>query len=162
VDVNEAIRMALARFADRIAERHVQIDIASDLPGVLGHETWVEQVFANLIGNAIKYIGRDNTAPHIVIGGQREGEMVHIWVRDNGLGLAPEQTERVFDMFSRFHKDEASGTGLGLAIVRRAVHRMGGHVWVDSPGPGLGSTFHILLPMAPSDAEGDERMDASS
>ncbi len=146
VDLNCILRAVLRRFNEVLIERNVQVEVGSDLPFVCGHTTWVEQVFANLIDNAIKYAGRENDAPHIVIDGRQEGEMVHVWVQDNGLGFAPEQCAQLFDMFSRFHETEAPGTGLGLTIAQRAIQRMGGRIWAHSAGPGQGSTFHVLLP----------------
>jgi signal transduction histidine kinase len=148
VNTYQAVQAVITRLLDMIVERDVQIEVPPDLPNVRGHAAWVEQVFVNLIDNAVKYAGRDNLTPHIVIGGQREEDKVHLWVHDNGLGLTDVQLSRLFEVFARFHGVEASGSGLGLAIVQRAVERMGGRVWAESPGPGQGSTFHFLLPAA--------------
>ncbi|HEY64938.1 MAG TPA: GAF domain-containing protein [Caldilineae bacterium] len=146
INVNYVIGAVLERFREAILERNVQIEVAPNLPPVCGQTTWIEQVFANLIDNAIKYAGRDNKSPRIVIDGRQEGEKTHLRVQDNGLGFTEEQRDQLFKMFTRFHEREAPGTGLGLAIAQRAIHRMGGKIWAESPGPGQGSTFHILLP----------------
>ncbi len=148
VNTYEAVQAAIQRLLEVAIERGVQIEVSPELPAVHGYRTWVEQIFANLIDNAIKYIGRDNPNPRIVIGGRQEEGMAHLWVQDNGLGLTPEQLARLFEMFTRFHRDEGEGTGLGLTIVKRAVESMEGRIWAESPGPGAGTTFHILLPAA--------------
>ncbi|MCS7219728.1 MAG: ATP-binding protein [Anaerolineae bacterium] len=148
VNTYEAVQTAIKRLWDGIVGRDVHIEVSPDLPSVCGYSVWVEQIFANLINNAIKYIGRHNPNPRIVIDGRREGEMVHLWVQDNGLGFSAEQLAHLFEMFSRFHPGEGEGTGLGLSIVKRSVESMKGRIWAESPGPGLGTTFHILLPAA--------------
>jgi signal transduction histidine kinase len=148
VNTYAAVQTALRGLWDVIIERNVSVEVSPDLPPVRGYSAWVEQIFTNLIDNAIKYIGRQNPNPRVTVGGRREGEMAHLWVQDNGVGLTAEQLARLFEMFARFHQGESEGTGLGLAIVKRAVERMKGRIWAESPGPGLGTTFHLLLPAA--------------
>lgn len=148
VNTGEAVQAAVKRLWDIAIERDVRIEVSPELPAVYGYSAWVEQIFDNLIDNAIKYIGQHNPNPRIIIDGRREGEMVHLWVQDNGLGLTSEQLAHLFEMFTRFHQGESEGTGLGLSIVKRAVESMRGRIWAESPGPGLGTTFHILLPAA--------------
>jgi PAS domain S-box-containing protein len=145
VDMDEVARQAVARFRTQSKEQDVTIMVAPDLPPAMGHAPWLEEVFANLIGNAIKYIGKDNPDPRIIVRGVLRDHHVRYEVTDNGLGIEPEQQEQLFEMFSRFHKQEASGLGLGLSIVQRIVTKLNGEVGVTSE-PGRGSTFWFELP----------------
>ncbi len=157
VDVGEAIYTALLGLERAIAERRILLTIAPELPTALGHPAWVEQVFSNLLDNAIKYIGEENPAPRVEVGGElvvtqsAEGEVreARFWIRDNGIGIAPEDQERIFQPFTRLLHNHRGGVGLGLAIVRRAVAQMGGRVWVESE-VGQGSTFYVALPTVSS------------
>ena len=154
IDATRMITALLGRFVRDIHKRGAQISIVSDLPSVYGNALAVQQIFAELIDNALKYAGQRNTAPRIVVDGTVTGNMAHFRFQDNGLGFTPEQLSRAFAGFVRFHPDEAPGVGLGLAIVRLAAERMGGIVWGENPGPGRGSTFHVMLPAAQTPGEG--------
>lgn len=145
VDMQGVVKAAIERFHVDIERRHLEIEIADHLPPVCGHALWLEEVFANLINNAIKYIGHDNPAPRISIQGYDMGGMVRYEVQDNGIGIQPEDRARLFEMFTRFHKDETSGLGLGLSIVLRIVKKLNGDVGVESE-PGTGSIFWFTLP----------------
>jgi PAS domain S-box-containing protein len=145
VNTRTVIRSALRRFQPQIEGRGIQFEISQHLPNIWTQPSWLEAVFANLISNAIKYIGSDNPQPYIRITGTREGSTVRYEVRDNGIGISPEQQTRLFEMFTRFHRGEADGMGIGLSIVLRVVSRLGGDVGVISE-PGRGSTFWFTLP----------------
>jgi signal transduction histidine kinase/uncharacterized MnhB-related membrane protein len=116
------------------------------LPAATGDATALSQVFANLLGNALKYLqpGRPGL---VEIGGRAEGAQVHYWVRDNGAGIPESARPRLFQVFQRFHPKLAEGEGMGLAIVKRVVERHGGAVTAQS-APGGGTTFHFSLPGA--------------
>src|SRR6266566_1637491 len=115
-----------------------------DLPTVMADETQLVQLLQNLIGNAIKFRGRDR--PHVHVGAQATATEWVFAVRDNGIGIAPEYFERIFVIFQRLHaRDEYPGTGIGLAVCRRILDRHGGRIWVESE-PGHGSTFYFALP----------------
>ncbi len=117
------------------------------LPAVLGDPTQLRQVFANLVGNAIKY-RRPDEPPRVRVSARRMDGFWEFSVADNGIGIAPEYFDRIFVIFQRLHTREAyEGTGIGLAVVKRIVERHGGKVWVES-GPGEGSTFFFTLPAA--------------
>jgi PAS domain S-box-containing protein len=146
VVMDDVVLAAISRFRTDIEARHVQVDVDRGLPAVQAQPLWMEEVVANLIGNAIKYIGRGNAAPRIAIAGRPQDGMARFEVTDNGVGIAPEDQERLFQMFSRFHESEARGFGLGLSIVLRIVHRLGGQVGVES-APGQGSTFWFTVPL---------------
>lgn len=147
LDVGAVTREAARRFEKVVAEGKIRLEIADELPHALGHAPWLEEVFANLIENAIKYLGKDNTKPRISIRGkQADDGMVRYEVKDNGIGIPEESLPEVFEMFSRVrHSGGPKGSGLGLAIVKRMVVKMNGKVGVDST-PGKGSTFWFTLP----------------
>jgi signal transduction histidine kinase len=129
----------------QIARSQAQVGIDAPLPAVLGNEAILVQVFENLIGNAIKFVA-PGIVPVIKIHGRSEAGRAQIWIADNGIGIPPEQRERVFGVFERLHgEEEYPGTGIGLAIVKKGVERMGGSVGVASK-PGAGSTFQVELP----------------
>jgi signal transduction histidine kinase len=146
VEIEPIVEAALVRCQSHIAERGVAIAVAPDLPPALCHKLWIEEVFVNLISNAVKYIGDDNSSPHIAIRGESQAERVRYEVQDNGLGIGPEDQVRLFERFSRFHQTEAGGFGLGLFIVRQIVTKLQGEVGVASD-PGEGSTFWFTLPI---------------
>lgn len=116
---------------------------------VQAHEPTLRQVILNLLSNAFKF-RKPNTAPKVAIS-VREGrtpDSLRLLVTDNGIGIAPQHTEKIFKVFERLHGiEEYPGTGIGLAIVKRGIERMGGAVGVESKS-GEGSTFWIELPKA--------------
>jgi signal transduction histidine kinase len=126
-----------------------------DLPPVCGDPTAMEQIFANLIGNAVSYL--DPRRPGKVEIGSVEREVEGIdeartyFVRDNGLGIPEAWLPKVFAIFQRLHADVAAGEGVGLALVRRVVERHAGKVWVESK-EGVGSTFFVAFPAEPEDS----------
>lgn len=120
-----------------------------DLPTVSGDRVQLTQLFQNLVANAIRFRGEE--PPHIHVGAKRptsgpEGPGWVITVRDNGVGMEPEQIERVFLIFQRLHgRGRYPGTGIGLSIAKKIVEGHGGRIWAESE-PGRGSTFHFTLP----------------
>jgi light-regulated signal transduction histidine kinase (bacteriophytochrome) len=116
-----------------------------DLPSISGDRNMVQQVWLNLIDNAVKYTGRVNS-PHINIGAERKGNEVVYSVSDNGIGFDMQYADKLFGVFQRLHASpEYPGTGVGLAIAQRIVTRHGGRIWASSE-PGLGTTFSFALP----------------
>jgi PAS domain S-box-containing protein len=156
--LDAAFRRALEMLSGAIENADAEVD-CDELPVVPADATQMAQLFQNLIGNAIKY--RGDKAPRISVTVEPRDEDWNILVRDNGIGVAQEQQEKIFDVFTRL-QTEASypGTGLGLAICRRIVNRHGGRIWVESE-EGNGSTFCFTVPKAaakvsvaqPEDAE---------
>src|SRR5262249_35896892 len=122
----------------------------ADLPPAWGDPTALEQVFANLIGNALNYL--DPARPGLVeVGCLDPGAPASApiyYLKANGRGIAPEYQAKVFQAFQRLHPEAAPGEGMGLAIVQRIVERHRGKVWVESAA-GEGSTFYVSLPAAP-------------
>ena len=114
------------------------------MPTVLADEVALYQVFLNLISNALKYLG-DQPAPMISVSSQTLPEECEFTVRDNGVGIAPEHHEEVFQVFRRLNQTEAEGAGIGLSTVKRIVLRHGGRIWVDSQA-GRGAAVRFTLP----------------
>ena len=114
------------------------------LPKVLGRETALNQVITNLLGNAAKFV-KPGTVPEINVRGEDRGSAVRLWIEDNGIGIAPADQERIFDMFIQVHEPgQYGGTGIGLAIVKKAAQTMRGAVGVESK-EGEGSRFWVDL-----------------
>lgn len=135
------------RFADAIDKENVKIEVADNIPPAMGHGPWIEEAFANLINNAIKYKGENNTAPVIKIRGVAQNGEVRYEVQDNGIGIKDEDQAKLFQMFSRLRAVEQEGSGLGLSIVQRVVSKLNGQTGVESK-VGQGSTFWFTLPKA--------------
>jgi len=135
---------AIANLRMAIEESGATVE-AHSLPAVMGDPRQLTQLLQNLIGNALKFRKPDQ-APRVEIGAEAEGDFWLISVRDNGIGLHPRFSERVFVIFQRLHsRDEYEGTGLGLAICKKIVERHGGRIWVESK-EGEGATFFFTLP----------------
>jgi signal transduction histidine kinase len=147
VPVQPVVETVLERLGEQIRVRGVEIDVQADRT-VWGIRVHLEQVFANLVSNAVKYIGPTET-PRVEIRAEgADGEFVEFSVRDNGIGIEPEYFDRIFVIFQRLHTRETyPGTGIGLAIVKRIIDRHGGTIRVES-APGEGSTFFFTLPAA--------------
>ncbi len=144
IDMESLINAVESRMASQIAECGVELRKPERWPTALGYAPWIEEVWVNYIGNALKYGG---SSPQISLGAEPRGSTIRFWVRDNGPGLSPEQQERLFVPFTRLHTSESEGYGLGLSIVHRILERLGGQVGVDSQ-IGQGSTFYFTLPAA--------------
>ena len=143
LDMN-AMLAAIAQtieFQIKQAGTTLQIDA---LPACMGDATQVNQVFSNLIDNAIKY-----RSPHhpglIQVSGTVENGRATYAVKDNGIGIAPEHQARVFEIFHRLNPSASEGEGLGLTIAQKILERQDGKIWVDSK-TGRGSTFFVSLP----------------
>jgi len=124
--------------------------VVGELPPAWGDPTAVEQVFANLVGNALNYL--DPARPgRVEVGAGSDGEAGRTYfVRDNGLGIPAAHLAKMFQAFQRLHPDKAAGEGMGLTIVRRILERLGGTIRVES-APRAGTTFFVTLPAGPPD-----------
>lgn len=146
VDLNVVVRGIREDLQLLIAENRAELQVAP-LPTVSASEAAMQQLFLNLIGNAIKF--RSAAPPLIQIEARQRSQEWLVVVRDNGIGIAPEFQERVFDIFQRLHsRDEYPGTGIGLALCRKIVEDRGGRIWIESE-LGQGSTFYFTLPLLP-------------
>jgi PAS domain S-box-containing protein len=153
----EAVLDRTLRLLGRVIEETNAEVTHTLLPTVLADKAQLSQVFQNLIANAIKF-RREDIPPQVHISVEREGDEWVFSVADNGIGIDPEQADRIFQIFHRLHtQEEYEGTGIGLALCRRIVERHGGRIWVESES-GPGSTFLFTLPASlmpePDDPEG--------
>jgi PAS domain S-box-containing protein len=139
-----ALAAAVRNLDARVRELDARITYG-ELPAVSADFTQLVQLFQNLISNALKF--RGGGQPQVHVAAQRaDGEWVFS-VRDNGIGIEPQHTKRIFEVFCRLHsRDQYPGTGIGLAICKRIVQRHGGRIWVESQ-PGAGSTFYFSIPV---------------
>lgn len=152
VATQELIGEIIQEFEPRLKTIGAEVVVAPDLPRVMGDPTLLFQIFDNLIENAITY--RKQQEPLRLEMNWRKGvDDVVVFVQDNGIGIAPQHHQRIFNVFQRLHgKDDYPGTGIGLATVKRSVEKLGGHVWVESE-LGKGSVFCVRLKKAQNGAE---------
>lgn len=143
VDLEEVLTEVVHDLGERIREADAELEIGP-LPTLVGSRTGLAQIFQNLLSNALKFV--DGQPPRIRIDGRREGDVWHLRVTDNGIGIAAEHTERVFGAFKRLHAvEDYDGSGIGLAVCGKVVAQHGGQIRVESE-VGVGSTFHVSLP----------------
>ncbi|RME06707.1 MAG: GAF domain-containing protein, partial [Anaerolineae bacterium] len=135
------------RLAGEEKELHFVVDVPAELPPVRGDDARVRQVIANLVSNAYHYTP---SGGHVWVRARALEDEVQVDVQDDGIGIPPEDQERIFE---RFYRGEdplvmaTAGTGLGLSIVQQLIEMHGGRIWVQSTGvPGEGSTFSFTLP----------------
>lgn len=124
--------------------RDIEIEIAADLPEVYVDRLRMREVLQNLIGNSIKFCDGQATT-RIKVGLREQGPDNVIFIQDNGAGIDQAYHEKVFGLFERLDS-KVEGTGIGLTLVQRILHEHGSRVWVESEGPGKGSTFCFTLP----------------
>jgi hypothetical protein len=142
VDCGAVLATALLNLQVAIAQSGATVT-SDPLPTVVAEEVMLTQLFQNLISNSIKY--KDQEAPRIHVSAERDAEGWRFAVRDNGIGVDPQDAGRIFGMFRRLHGNEIPGTGIGLALCKRIVERKGGRIWVES-GTGTGATFKFTIP----------------
>jgi len=159
VDLNEKVKRVLIDLELPIEEKKASI-IYCNLPTIMGNRRQLQQLFQNLIGNALKY-SKQGVAPKITIqSSTKKGNEVPlnlpidlservfhlIEISDNGIGFEQEYADRIFEMFQRLHgKTEYAGTGVGLSIARKVVDNHNGYIWAKGQ-PGVGATFYVLFP----------------
>jgi PAS domain S-box-containing protein len=149
VDLNRLVSRVVDAMSSVIYDRGVKVDVDS-LPATWGDPTALEQIFANLIGNAVNYL--DPARPGEIKVGclpiEYNATSSTYYVRDNGLGIPAAYHAKVFQALKRLHPKVAQGEGIGLALVKRMVERHGGSIWFEST-EGAGSTFYVSLPNLP-------------
>jgi two-component system, chemotaxis family, sensor kinase Cph1 len=143
-DLNELVHHTLDLLRGRLEESKVSIEIPQPLPTLYCDRVLVQEVFSNLISNAIKY--NDQVTKRIEIGFRKSSKS--FYVRDNGIGIQAEHYDTIFRIFKRLHgpKRYGGGTGAGLTIVKKIVERHGGRIWIEST-PGKSTTFFFTLPL---------------
>jgi signal transduction histidine kinase len=151
-DMGEVVGLVKMNLAANIEESKAVIS-HDRLPEIDASPNQMVQVVQNLVANAIKFHGTEE--PRVHISAERMNGYWQFCVRDNGIGIDPQDRDKLFKMFSRLHsQEEYDGTGIGLALVKRIVERHGGTVWFESR-PGEGSEFFFTVPDAPAARTGD-------
>ena len=144
VDSTKIAKDAVANLKAAIDEAGAKVTVET-LPPVMADETQFVQLFQNLVANALKFRGKQ--APEIRISAEIKGGDCEFCVSDNGIGIEPKFSDRIFVIFQRLHgRTEYKGTGIGLAVSKKIVERHGGKIWVESE-PGKGSTFFFTIPL---------------
>ncbi len=150
-DVNIALGQALTNLQRRIRESNATVITHDTLPTLMADGTQLMQLFQNLIVNAIKF--RSAEPPEIHINVQRLEDEWLFSVQDNGIGIDPQFSDRIFVIFQRLHtRDEYPGTGMGLAICKKIIECHRGKIWVESE-LGKGSTFYFTIPVGGSERD---------
>lgn len=143
VNCNDVVATVIRFHELRLKELNGTINV-KELPVISAVQSHIQQLFQNLVGNALKYHG--DRAPDVEVGCTDEGSLWQFYVKDNGIGIDPKFFSKIFIIFQRLHnKSEYSGTGIGLAICKKIVEQYGGNIWVTSK-PGAGSTFYFTIP----------------
>jgi signal transduction histidine kinase len=147
VELQAVLHGAMELMEADLRKAGARIMLEDDLPRVLGHHTILQQVITNLLTNAVKFVP-EGRKPEIRIWAEKREDHIRLFVQDNGVGVPPDQADRIFRTFERLaeslHQD---GTGIGLAIVRRGMERIGGAAGVE-PAPEAGSRFWLDIPRA--------------
>lgn len=148
VELHDVWSSALGQNEQLILETGAAIAPVAALLAVRAHQGTLVQVVANLLNNALKFV-RPGEVPRIEAWSEDLGSQVRFWIRDHGIGIAPEHQDRIFRVFERLNPTQYGGTGIGLAIVRKGIERMGGEIGLES-APGQGTRFWIELPKEPA------------
>ncbi len=171
-DLRECVESALDLIGSRAAEKHLDIayvfetGVEGEVPqAILGDVTRLRQVLLNLLSNAVKFTEKGEVV--LTVRAEKcekgeNGEQLHFTVRDTGIGLSVEGKSRLFQKFSQADSGTTrkyGGTGLGLAISKLLAELMGGTMWVQSAGPGTGSTFHFTIKSTPAELLDAKRRD---
>jgi len=150
VALGDVLSRATDQLRTELEQRVVELNVVKPMPSVRGHPTLLTQIVINLLTNAVKFVA-PGTTPRIKIWSERHlapQPMIRLWIEDNGIGIAPDDQERIFRLFERGRvMTKYPGTGIGLAIVRRGIERIGGRVGLEST-MGSGSRFWLELPEA--------------
>jgi signal transduction histidine kinase len=148
LDMNVVTQTVIQQMQYRIDASGAEVTFSA-LPSCCADDTQINQVFTNLLDNALKY-AHPERPPIIQISGRRDERFSVYCVQDNGMGIPTSDQDKVFQLFHRSHPaSEQDGEGLGLSVIRRIIARHGGEVWLESE-EGQGSMFYIRLPIAPS------------
>lgn len=144
LDVEEVIGEAIQNLNDAIEQSDAQIRVDSGVPFIYGDRVQLVQLFQNLLGNALKFT--NGRKPEVELKSWMEDGRVRFVVEDNGIGISPENLEKIFEIFRRLHfASQYPGNGVGLAVCKKVVERHRGTIWAESE-QGKGAAFHIMLP----------------
>ena len=144
VNLNDALIHVVQNLQEDMQSKQANVFV-EEMPTVQANNVHVLQLFQNLIGNGIKY--NQSSRPKVFVGHQKKGKSHIFYIRDNGIGIAPEFHEQIFEMFKRLHTKEVyAGTGIGLALCKKIVLGWGGDLWLKSE-EGKGTTFYFSVPV---------------
>ena len=150
IDFNTLVSETIELLQGRFMQNNIRVEVQDELPALFGDRQRIFEVLQNLMDNAAKFMA-NQLNPVIAIGKAGElNSMPILFVRDNGVGIAPEYKDRVFGLFNKLDA-QSEGTGIGLALVKRIIEFHGGRIWVESE-PGKGATFFFTLPTPPAPA----------
>ncbi len=152
LQMQDVVRGLLNMLAHQIESGNITVTVG-ELPDIIADRIAMEQIFGNLMDNAVKYVDPGRPGEIAVSAERSDGEIV-FHVRDNGRGMAQEDIPRAFEIFRRVGKQDVPGEGMGLAYVRALVRSLGGRIWCESE-PGIGTTFSFSIPN--NDASGESR-----
>ena len=147
VDMNELIQEAAASLQRLYDSARAELDIMPGMPSIRCDRTRMVRVFQNMLDNAVRYIGAHNPKPRVEVGFRREDNHYLFYVKDNGIGIAGEHHDAVFQLFQEFPHEQAAenrGHGIGLCIVKKIIDKHNGEIWLES-SPDTGSTFTIRV-----------------
>ena len=144
IDLEQLIARSSESLQHQIENRDAEVKFSGGLPSLVSDRVALEQIFGNLLDNAVKYLSADRPGL-ITVEGEQSGGRVKVTITDNGRGIDEKDLERIFELFRRAGKQDTTGEGVGLAYVRALVRRLGGDVTVTSR-VGEGSTFVVDLP----------------
>ena len=143
VDLNKIVREAIDMLSHSIVTKKIEV-LPSQLPIVLSDEMMQEQIFGNLLTNAVNYVVPERQSK-IEIDYREDPEYYTICIKDNGRGISEDDYDKVFAPFRRAGKQDTAGEGMGLAYVQTLVRRLGGRIWFESQA-GIGTTFFFTIP----------------
>ncbi|XGC79572.1 ATP-binding protein [Bdellovibrio bacteriovorus] len=146
LNTNHIVDLAITNLQSEIAAKDASVEV-TPLPKVCGDEVLLIELFQNLIGNSLKY-SRENVAPEIRIGCEQKENMNQFKITDNGIGIDPGYSEKIFGLFERAKEiaGQTEGSGVGLAVCKKIVEGYGGKIWFESQ-LGIGTTFIFTLPL---------------
>ena len=144
LNVEEVISEAVQNLNNAIEQSGAQIHVDNDVPFIYGDRVQLVQLFQNLLANALKFT--NGSRPEVAVKSWMENDSVRFVVEDNGIGISPENLEKIFEIFRRLHfAHQYPGNGVGLAVCKKVVERHKGSIWAESTH-GKGASFHIMLP----------------
>lgn len=144
VPLSRLVDEALSMVAGRVATQKPKLTFSVERVSLFGDQLRLVEVFQNLLDNAVKFSAGVPNAHVEVLAEQVDGEIV-VRVRDNGIGIDARHRHKLFGLFEKLHPD-LEGTGIGLALVKRIIDVHGGQIWIESAGPGRGTTVSFTLP----------------
>lgn len=144
LNLNDLLQEVQLILGGQLLERGVDISSTGTDVQLYGERSRLIEIWQNLIGNAVKYMGNQPN-PRIHVGIEQQMDEQVFYVRDNGMGIEPQYADKIFRLFDKLDKNSA-GSGLGLALVKRIVELNGGQIWMESAGIGHGSCFYFTLP----------------